>query len=69
MLQPGDHVEVFEGEQRSGVHGTVDFVAGDVVTVNPVSLDLEGQKMPAQVPVRSVRKRFKPEVGLTIDRD
>lgn len=57
VLQPGDHVEVFEGEQ-SGVHGIVDSIAGDVVTVSPVGVELDGQKM--QVPARSVRKRFKP---------
>lgn len=58
VLQPGDHVEVFEGEQ-SGVHGIVESINFDIVTVNPVgSIDLEGQKV--QVPARSVRKRFKP---------
>ncbi|KAI0292869.1 hypothetical protein BC826DRAFT_1017266 [Russula brevipes] len=58
VLQPGDHVEVFEGEQ-AGVHGIVESINLDVVTVNPVgTFDLEGQKV--QVPARSVRKRFKP---------
>ncbi|KAH9077820.1 transcription elongation factor Spt5 [Lactarius deliciosus] len=58
VLQPGDHVEVFEGEQ-AGVHGVVESINLDIVTVNPVgSIDLEGQKV--QVPARSVRKRFKP---------
>ena len=58
VLQPGDHVEVFEGEQ-AGVHGIVESINLDVVTVNPVgAFDLEGQKV--QVPARSVRKRFKP---------
>ncbi|KAI0305112.1 hypothetical protein B0F90DRAFT_1156675 [Multifurca ochricompacta] len=58
VLQPGDHVEVFEGEQ-AGVHGVVESIALDIVTVNPVgAFDLEGQKV--QVPARSVRKRFKP---------
>jgi transcription elongation factor SPT5 len=57
VLQPGDHVEVFEGEQ-AGVHGTVESINLDTVTVNPVgAFDLEGQKV--QVPARSVRKRFK----------
>jgi transcription elongation factor SPT5 len=56
VLQPGDHVEVFEGEQ-AGVHGTVETIAQDVVTINPVGVDLEGQKV--EVPARSVRKRFK----------
>jgi transcription elongation factor SPT5 len=58
VLQPGDHVEVFEGEQ-AGVHGIVEAINMDIVTVNPVgTFDLEGQKV--QVPARSVRKRFKP---------
>lgn len=57
VLQPGDHIEVFEGEQ-SGVHGIVDEIAGDVVTITAKGLDLDGQKM--EMPARSVRKRFKP---------
>ncbi|KAI0672145.1 transcription elongation factor Spt5 [Trametes maxima] len=57
VLQPGDHVEVFEGEQ-SGVHGTVHSIEGDVVTIEPVGVDFDGQRI--QIPARSVRKRFKP---------
>ncbi|KAF8452579.1 hypothetical protein L210DRAFT_3437059 [Boletus edulis BED1] len=57
VLQPGDHVEVFEGEQ-AGVHGVVDSINQDVVTVTAIGVDLEGQKV--DVPARSVRKRFKP---------
>jgi len=57
VLQPGDHIEIFEGEQ-SGVHGVVDEIAGDVVTITAQGLDLDGQKM--EIPARSVRKRFKP---------
>ncbi|KDR77014.1 hypothetical protein GALMADRAFT_246210 [Galerina marginata CBS 339.88] len=57
VLQPGDHIEVFEGEQ-SGLHGVVDEIAGDVVTITAQGLDLDGQKM--EIPARSVRKRFKP---------
>ncbi|SJL10156.1 related to SPT5-transcription elongation protein [Armillaria ostoyae] len=57
VLQPGDHVEVFEGEQ-AGVHGTVEEVSGDVVTITAVGVDIEGQKV--DIPARSVRKRFKP---------
>lgn len=56
VLQPGDHVEVFEGEQ-SGMHGTVESIAGDVVTLSARGEEFEGQKM--DVPARSVRKRFK----------
>ncbi len=33
VLQPGDHIEVFEGEQ-AGVHGVVDEIAGDVCDNN-----------------------------------
>jgi transcription elongation factor SPT5 len=57
VLQPGDHVEVFEGEQ-SGVQGTVQSVEQDTVTITPVGVDFDGQKV--QIPARSVRKRFKP---------
>ncbi|KAF8957531.1 hypothetical protein BDZ97DRAFT_1906781 [Flammula alnicola] len=57
VLQPGDHIEVFEGEQ-AGVHGVLDEIAGDVVTITAQGLDLDGQKM--EMPARSVRKRFKP---------
>ncbi|KAL7284752.1 hypothetical protein ACG7TL_002059 [Trametes sanguinea] len=57
VLQPGDHVEVFEGEQ-SGVHGTVHSIEGDVVTIEPVGVEFDGQRI--QIPARSVRKRFKP---------
>uniref|UniRef100_A0A0W0G1Y1 Transcription elongation factor SPT5 n=1 Tax=Moniliophthora roreri TaxID=221103 RepID=A0A0W0G1Y1_MONRR len=56
VLQPGDHVEVFEGEQ-AGVHGVVEQISQDVVTITPVGLDIE-QKV--DLPARSVRKRFKP---------
>lgn len=57
VLQPGDHVEVFEGEQ-AGVHGTVHSVEQDIVTIEPVGVDFDGQRI--QIPARSVRKRFKP---------
>jgi len=57
VLQPGDHIEVFEGEQ-SGVHGVVDEIVGDIVTITAKGLDMEGQKM--EIPARGVRKRFKP---------
>ncbi|KAG6809599.1 hypothetical protein H0H92_015601 [Tricholoma furcatifolium] len=57
VLQPGDHVEVFEGEQ-AGVHGTVEEINQDVVTISAVGVDIEGQKV--ELPARSVRKRFKP---------
>jgi transcription elongation factor SPT5 len=57
VLQPGDHVEVFEGEQ-SGVHGLVEEISGDVVTITVSGADIEGQKV--EIPARSLRKRFKP---------
>ncbi|KAF5365197.1 hypothetical protein D9758_005324 [Tetrapyrgos nigripes] len=57
VLQPGDHIEVFEGEQ-SGVHGVVEEISQDVVTISPIGVELEGQKI--ELPARSVRKRFKP---------
>ncbi|KZS88010.1 transcription elongation factor Spt5 [Sistotremastrum niveocremeum HHB9708] len=56
VLQPGDHVEVFEGEQ-TGVHGVVDSINGEIVTFRAQGFDLEGQRV--EVPARSVRKRFK----------
>lgn len=57
VLQPGDQVEVFEGEQL-GVTGTVESIANDVVTIRASGVDdIEGQKV--DVPARSVRKRFR----------
>ena len=57
VLQPGDHVEVFEGEQ-TGVHGFVESIGNEVVTLRTVGAEMEGQKV--DIPARSVRKRFKP---------
>ena len=57
VLQPGDHVEVLEGEQ-SGVHGTVHSIEQDVVTIESDGVDFDGQLV--QTPARRVRKRFKP---------
>jgi transcription elongation factor SPT5 len=65
VLQPGDHVEVFEGEQ-AGIHGVVEEINQDVVTITASgglggadgkAVELEGQKV--DLPARSVRKRFK----------
>lgn len=56
-LQPGDHVEVFEGEQ-AGVAGVVEALEGDVVTLELPDGALEGQKI--EVPARCVRKQFRP---------
>lgn len=56
ILQPGDHVDVFEGDQR-GIYGTVESISNDVVIITPhADLDLEGTKV--EVQARSVRKRF-----------
>lgn len=57
VLQPGDHVEVFEGEQ-AGVHGVVEEIHQDIVIITAIGVDIEGQKVELQA--RSVRKRFKP---------
>jgi ribosomal protein L24 len=57
VLQPGDHIEVFEGEQ-TGVHGIVEEINGDIVTITAMGTDIEGQKVDLQA--RSVKKRFKP---------
>ncbi|KAJ7594369.1 transcription elongation factor SPT5 [Mycena floridula] len=57
VLQPGDHIEVFEGEQ-AGLQGVVEEISQEVVTIVASGVDLEGQKV--DVPARSVRKRFKP---------
>ncbi|CAG7851799.1 Transcription elongation factor SPT5 AltName: Full=Chromatin elongation factor SPT5 [Serendipita indica DSM 11827] len=57
-LQPGDQVEVYQGEQI-GTRGIVDSVLGDIVTIRGEGLELEG-KMTIEVPARHVRKRFSP---------
>ena len=41
VLQPGDHIEVFNGEQ-AGVHRTVESINLDTVTVNPVTVNPAG---------------------------
>ena len=55
-LQPGDHVEVFEGEQ-AGVVGVVEAMSGDVVTLDVPDGALAGQKI--EVPAACVRKQFR----------
>ncbi|WFD21101.1 transcription elongation factor spt5 [Malassezia caprae] len=55
-LQPGDHVEVFEGEQ-AGVVGVVEAMSGDVVTLDVPEGALAGQKI--EVPATCVRKQFR----------
>lgn len=59
VLQPGDHVEVFEGEQ-TGVHGIVQSITGEIVNMRVEGIDLDGQSVDVEVPARSVRKKFKP---------
>lgn len=57
ILQPGDHVEIFEGDQR-GIHGKVDSISNDVVLITPdEELNLGDRKV--EVQARSVRKHFK----------
>ncbi|KAE8214888.1 hypothetical protein CF327_g1739 [Tilletia walkeri] len=57
VIQPGDHVEVFEGEQR-GVRGTVDAINGQVIIINMEHAEMEGTKV--EVQLDQVRKTFKP---------
>lgn len=61
VLQPGDNVEVFEGEQ-AGARGTVHSIEQDVVTIE--GGDFEGQLV--QIPARSVRKRFQPGMHVKV---
>ncbi|KIK19668.1 hypothetical protein PISMIDRAFT_107110, partial [Pisolithus microcarpus 441] len=42
----------------SGVHGVVDSINQDVVTIMAVGIDIDGQKV--DIPACSVQKRFKP---------
>lgn len=55
-FEAGDVVEVFEGEQ-AGVHGSVESVTNDIATIISSYAELKGQRL--EVPVRSLRKRFK----------
>ncbi len=57
LFQPGDHVEVFEGEQ-AGVRGAVVSIDAQGVTLEMEGEGLVGQKV--EVPIKSIRKRFKP---------
>lgn len=56
VLQPGDHVEVFEGEQI-GLDGIVESIRDEVVLLRPKLLEMEDQRI--EIPAASVRKRFK----------
>jgi transcription elongation factor SPT5 len=55
-FEAGDVVELFEGEQ-AGVHGVVESVTNEIATIISSYSGLKGQKL--EVPVRSLRKRFK----------
>lgn len=55
ILVPGDKVEVFDGEQ-SGLFGTVETVATDVISIRADGGEIHGQII--EVPTASVRKRF-----------
>jgi transcription elongation factor SPT5 len=56
IFEAGDVVEVFDGEQ-AGVHGSVESVTNDIATIISSYAGLKGQRL--EVPVRSLRKRFK----------
>ncbi|KAE8257821.1 hypothetical protein A4X13_0g2099 [Tilletia indica] len=58
VIQPGDHVEVFEGDQR-GVRGTVDGINGQVIIIKTENAEMKGTKVEVQLDHR-VRKTFKP---------
>ncbi|KKY19501.1 putative transcription initiation protein spt5 [Phaeomoniella chlamydospora] len=53
---PGDHVEVYEGEQR-GITGKVASVRASIVTIQVTEGDLAGQTV--DVPTKGLRKRFR----------
>jgi transcription elongation factor SPT5 len=55
-FEAGDVVELFEGEQ-AGVHGVVESVTNDIAIIISSYSGLKGQRL--EVPVRSLRKRFK----------
>ncbi|CAD6922572.1 unnamed protein product, partial [Tilletia controversa] len=57
VIQPGDHFEVFEGDQR-GVRGTVDAVNGQVIIIKTENAEMKGTKVEVQLDLR-VRKTFK----------
>ena len=54
--QPGDAVEVYEGEQQ-GVVGKVLSVRADIASIRITEGDLNGQSI--EVPVKGLRKQFK----------
>ncbi|CAD6978446.1 unnamed protein product, partial [Tilletia controversa] len=48
VVQPGDHVEVFEGEQR-GVRGTVDAINGQIIIISMEHDEMDGTKVEVQL--------------------
>lgn len=56
-LERDDAVEVFEGD-LTGVQGIVQKISGNIITILFDDKEMLGQT--AEVPARSVRKRFKP---------
>jgi transcription elongation factor SPT5 len=54
--QPGDIIEIYEGEQK-GVVGKAVTVQGDIVTIAISEGELAGQTI--EVPMKGLRKRFK----------
>ncbi|KAM0786565.1 hypothetical protein ACM66B_002021 [Microbotryomycetes sp. NB124-2] len=56
ILQPGDQVEIFEGDQK-GIYGTIDSIVNEIAQITPdASFDLGDQKI--EVQAKSMRKRF-----------
>jgi transcription elongation factor SPT5 len=57
ILQPGDHVEIFEGGE-SGIFGTITSILNDKVSIKPsAQLDLDGKIL--ETYSKNVRKRFR----------
>lgn len=54
--QPGDMVEVYDGEQQ-GLIGRAVAVQGDIVSIDVTEGDLKGTRI--EVPFKGLRKRFK----------
>ncbi|KTW26388.1 hypothetical protein T552_02870 [Pneumocystis carinii B80] len=55
-FQPGDHVEVLEGEQ-SGVHGVVEAINNGIITLYSEHEGLKGERL--EIPSKGLKKRFK----------
>ncbi|KAG5437393.1 hypothetical protein PCANB_000824 [Pneumocystis canis] len=55
-FQPGDHVEVLEGEQ-AGIHGIVEAINNDIITLYSEHEGLKGEKI--EISSKGLKKRFK----------